>query len=85
VTAPEPVLARDPEWSNLKTAATIATIAAGLVVLISSFFPWYGVSFHSLGTKESVSIDAWHGASILALMVALVAPVVSVIGRCLRR
>jgi hypothetical protein len=50
-------------------------LGAGLLVFISSFFPWYGssgVTVQGFGHIGGGSISAWHSYSTLALLVALV-------------
>lgn len=54
-----------------------AFLGAGVLVLIASFLPWYGVSydfkFAGVHSSGSASINAWHSYATLGLLLMLAA------------
>lgn len=48
-------------------------IGLGLLVLIASFLPWYGVSFSLAGFSGGDSTWAWHGLAATGLILMLLA------------
>jgi len=70
-----------PDWGEMKSKLTAARgadrmiLVAGLVFLVDSFLPWYGVGFRGLGVRVSYTISGWNsgGLAILAIIFAILA------------
>lgn len=50
-------------------------LAAGVLVFIASFFPFYGASVHAAGIGASTSVTSWHSYATLAVILLLAATV----------
>lgn len=56
-----------------------AVLAAGVLVFIASFFPFYGASIHAGGFDNSSSVTSWHSYATLAILLVLAATAVAAV------
>src|SRR5213595_2306436 len=54
-------------------------LAAGVLALIASFFPFYGVSVNAAGFSGSSSISTWHSYATLGILLVLAATVLAAV------